>query len=338
MDYSDTQIPVENADTQFTAIGGKKEITIDFSDTYTLKSDRDWCKTTVNGKTVILDVEPNRTLSGRTALLTLQADEKRSYITVTQTSAIIKLENYTYDVYTQRDTVHVQYQCDFPVSVAPQPEWISSSVNHEKKEITFYIEEEENYPRTATVQLYVDGGNNTVLTIKEILIRQNFLHYDDFIGPYTMTYSKSLSISPDASLDVSLEAGVRGRTYYLKGLLADDGIGNITVYYDETTGSLFFPGCRIVTAKDSDSPDFWWAPYQIRGTSAYVTPTNAYGMKSVDHSIAGRLSFAFDDDGLDPGYITVGFVLRKYIGSTNNGNVAGKDNQSMYFFPAFKRK
>jgi hypothetical protein len=340
MDFTDTQIPIENADARFSAVGGQKEFTVDFSDNYTVHSDQSWCKASINGKTITVNVEPNRTVSGRTALLTLQSGKRSSSIPLTQTSAVIALENYTYDVWTEKDTVYVQYECDFPVNIVPPSvDWIKGSANHEKKELMFVVEEEKTSPRTVTIRLYADGGNNTVLTMKEIHIRQNFLSYDDFIGPYTMYYSKYAYISiATSSIDVSLVVGARGTSYFLKGILTDDDAGNIVVYYNESTGSLSMSGCKIRTAQNANSPDLWWAPYQKGGSSYYVTPTNAYGMISVNHDISQRLKFSFDDDGMDPGYTTIGFILRKYIGTTNNGNVNGKDNQAMYFYPTFEKK
>jgi hypothetical protein len=340
LDYADTQIPVESAETQFPAVGGQREFTIDFTDNYTVTSNQDWCKATVNSNIVTVNVEPNHTISGRTALLTLRSGNKVNYISVTQTSAVITLENYTYDVSKQKDTIYVSYKCDFPVEVSPlSVDWITSSVNHEKKEIMFVIEEENRQPRATTVRLYADGGNNTVLTVREILIRQNFLLYDDFLGTYTLHYSKSASATtPNSTAEVSLVTGVEGTSYFLKGILDDEDAGNIIVYYNETAGSLSFLGSKIRAAGGYVTSDFWWAPYQRQGTSYYVTPSNAYGMISDDHNIAEKLKFSLKDDKLRPDYITIGFILRKYIGTTNNGNVKGKDDQSMYFYPRFEKK
>jgi hypothetical protein len=337
LDYTDTQVPIKKADTQFSAIGGEKEIVVDLSDKYTVVSDKEWCKTTIKDKTVTVNVEPNMTLSGRTALLTIESGTRQSVVSITQTSAVIKLENYVYDVFEEKDTVVVKYECDFPVRAGELPEWISSSLDRQKQEITFIVEA-GTYSRTAIIPLYVDGENDVVLTVKEISIRQNLLTYDDFIGPYTMTYSKSIDGSYQDSLNVFIIGDVSGKSYFLKGLLADDDIGSILINYNDLTGALSFTGCKIVPARNSDTPDVWWAPYQVRGSSLYVTPTNAYGMKSTDHNIAGRLSFVLEDDGLDPGYTTIGFILRKYIGSSNQGDVSGKDGQSRYFYPVFRKK
>jgi hypothetical protein len=339
MDFTDTQIKIENADAQFTAAGGRREFLVNVSGNYTATSDKDWCRATVSGNTITMDVEPNPNISGRTALLTIRSGNRFNYIPVTQTSATITLDNYLYTVYEQEDTIFVKYECDFPVAVLSPPEWIKASVNTGKKEIQFIVEAEDRYPRTATIQIYADGGNNTVLAIREITVRQNFLSYDDFLGPYTMQYFKSTSTTARPfSLNASLIAGVHGKTYLLKGILADDDAGNIVVYYDELSGSLSFTGCKIVPALVSGSPDTWWAPYLRRNTSYYVLPTNAYGMRSTNHNIEGRLKFSLEDEGLASGYTAIGFILRKYIGTSNAGNVTGKDGQSMYLYPTFERK
>jgi hypothetical protein len=339
MDYADTQIAIESAEARFPAIGGQKEFTIDVSDSYTVTSDQNWCKATANGKTITVNVEPNRTISGRTALLTIRSENKVNYIPVTQTSAVILLDNYTYDVSDEKDTILIKYECDFPVKVVLPVDWISSSVDPEKKEITLIVEEEKNIPRSAIVQLHADGGNNSILTIKEINIRQNFLTYDDFIGSYTMRYSKSTSVTtPSSSLSVSLAACVQGTSYFLKGILADDDIGKLIVLYNDLTGSLSVTGCKVISTQDANAADVWWAPYQRSGSSYYVTPTDAYGMKSVNHNISNKLTFDLVDDGLDPGYTTIGFILRKYTGTTSMGNVNGKDEQPVYYYPIFEKK
>ncbi|MDR2286033.1 MAG: hypothetical protein LBE04_00945 [Prevotellaceae bacterium] len=330
IDFTDTQIPVKNAETQFSAIGGQKEFTLNFSDTYTVTSDQSWCKATINNNTVTVNVEPNRTISGRTALLTLKSGNKVNYIPVTQTKAVIRLESYTYDLGKQKDTVYVKYECDFPVNVSPvSVDWVKSLVNHDKKEIMFVVEEEQNYPRSTIVQLYADGGNNTVLTVKEIRIRQNLLLYKDFLGTYNMYYFTGIVTD---TLEVSLVAGVSGKSYFLKGILTDEDAGNIIVDYNELTGSLFFWGCKIRAAGNGVTKDFWWSPSQKTGASYYPMPSNAYGMKSQEHNISGKLKFSLGDNTI------VGFILRKYTGTTISELVKGKDGQSMYLYLNFEKK
>jgi hypothetical protein len=171
--------------------------------------------------------------------------------------------------------------------------------------------------------------------------------YEEYLGNYTLRYSTATgTTTPNKSISVSLVQGTQPNTYFLKGILADESVGNIVVNYNPSTSSLSFTGNIIGVT--SQGYNFHWAPYS-RGTgvggttngSYYVSPTNyTLGMVSYDYD-AGTGSFKTKYNGTSESYVSIGFILRNYVMSsgtyTNMGNVPSKDGQHFYFYLTFTR-
>ncbi|MDR3245732.1 MAG: hypothetical protein LBT50_04795 [Prevotellaceae bacterium] len=345
LDFEDIQVPIESAETQFSAAGGQKHITVGVSN-YTVTSDQTWCTLTTNGKTINVSVLPNKTVSGRTALVTIKSEGKVSYVPVTQTGVTLTLDTYAWDASPKGDSIHIIYDCDFPLSTATFPNWIIVSINEETKSITLTANQNTSFTdsKTTSIQLYVDDGNDAKMAPKEIIVTQgkNFLNYGDYLGDYTMRYTTTAGTNstPTKSLDVSLVTAVEGSTYYLKGILIDESAGNIVVNYEPATGNITILG-RIIGKTTPDNWDFWWLPYSYANatpTSFYISRTITYGMRSADIDISGNLKFGMKDIGNWSGYTVFGFILRNYDGSTSKGNINGNGSDYRYYYPTFEKK
>ncbi|MDR1092473.1 MAG: DUF4302 domain-containing protein [Prevotella sp.] len=170
-----------------------------------------------------------------------------------------------------------------------------------------------------------------------------FIAYEDYLGDYTMHYSSATgTTTPNKTLDISLIEGTPGSTYYLKGILADESVGNIVVNYNPASSNLSFPINRICVT--SQGYNFMWTTYS-RGTgngstlgSFYVQSslTSPMGMVSYDYDATGSFKLKYNETNVS--YVTIGFILRNYNGGTSAGNVNGKDGQPMYFYPYFTKK
>jgi hypothetical protein len=165
------------------------------------------------------------------------------------------------------------------------------------------------------------------------------LFYEDFLGDYTFRYSTSNSTTTQTrSIDITLIAEEVGKTYRLEGLLADNSPGKLIVNYN-TNGTISLLG-QIMYVYPDTKYDFWFLPYSSPINGNYTSRNTTYGMVSTDITFTeGKLKFKMVDNGLWSGYGGVaGFMLRNYEGSTNKGNVNGKDGQPSYFYPIFEMK
>lgn len=345
MDFADTQVPIEVAETSFSAAGGFRLIVAGISD-YEVTSSKSWCKVTADDELMTVTVEPNKSVSGRSSLLTIRSGKKVNYIPINQTGVVLRLDTYTWDAFAKGDEIRIGYECDFTPDVAG-PSWLELSVDALAHEVVITAPANPSYleSRTATVRVYVDDGNGAEMAPAIVTVTQdkNFLEYEDYLGDYTMYYTSVASATntaPNRSLDVSLVAGDEENTYYLRGILPDE-LGNIVVSYDPVSGNITTLGRIIGKYPDTDY-DIWWLPYIYSNsspTSFYVlTGADAYGIKSVDiNSSGGTIQFNMRDFGTYSGYTQIGFILRVYNGSTSIGNLNGLGGTS-YFYPTFEKK
>lgn len=158
--------------------------------------------------------------------------------------------------------------------------------------------------------------------------------YEDFLGEYNLYYSTSNATpaNRNKSLTVSLVQESYGGTYRLEGLRADNAPGKLIVNYVD--GQIEVLGQIMHTYPDTKY-DFWLLPYSyVSNGSSYTSRTTTYGIKSKKiEEVDGKIQFDLDDNGVWTGYGgTSGFILRDYNGSTNVGNVNGKDGQYRYHF------
>ncbi|MDR1764189.1 MAG: hypothetical protein LBR64_09625 [Dysgonamonadaceae bacterium] len=164
--------------------------------------------------------------------------------------------------------------------------------------------------------------------------------YNFYLGEYTMYYSIDYKDdTPTRSLPVSLVQGSNAYTYYLKGILADESVGNISVTFDSSTGDL--TSNAMIICKTPENYDFWWL---AAGTNAAGSLYSFYytycGLRSSNFaSNDGKMSFKMTDYvSYSSSYKIIGFRLRNYEGTTNRGDVNGKDGQPLYYYPEFVKK
>ncbi|MDR2805856.1 MAG: DUF4302 domain-containing protein [Dysgonamonadaceae bacterium] len=165
------------------------------------------------------------------------------------------------------------------------------------------------------------------------------LGYNDFLGDYIFRYAISNTATTQTrSLDVTLLAEETGKTYRLEGLLADNSPGKLIVNFN-SNGTISMLG-QVMYVYPDTKYDFWLLPYSYPINGNYTSRTTTYGLVSKEiEVIDGKLKFKMLDNELWVGYGGVaGFLLRNYEGSTNRGNVNGKDAQPFYFFPVFEQK
>ena len=164
------------------------------------------------------------------------------------------------------------------------------------------------------------------------------LGYEIFLGEYTMRYATTNTNStPTRSLNVTLVVEKEDISYRLLGLLPDDSPAKIIVDYLD--GNIQIRG-QIIHVWPDTRYDLWFLPYSIPNSgSNYTSRSTTVGIISTDMvRTDGKVKFGMKDNGVWGSNVLAGFMFRNYNGSTNAGNVNGKDGQPNIFFPSFEQK
>ncbi|MDR2148444.1 MAG: DUF4302 domain-containing protein [Tannerella sp.] len=159
--------------------------------------------------------------------------------------------------------------------------------------------------------------------------------YEDFLGKYTMSYSTDYD-DPELteSLEVELVQDIPGSTYFLKGILTEETVGNIVVEY-EPGGGLSLRGQILSTYDNGDL--LWWLPFSQGNT---VSRTTTYGLtlSGLDRT-DGQFKFSMVDNGAWAS-VMAGFIIRRYTPAPDNanaGNINGIDGQPRYYYLTFEK-
>ncbi|GHV56084.1 hypothetical protein FACS1894182_01930 [Bacteroidia bacterium] len=181
-----------------------------------------------------------------------------------------------------------------------------------------------------------DANGSLVFGIKLEMV----YFYEDYLGTYTLRYATSnTATTRNRSIEISLVAERQGSTYRLEGLLADGSPGKIYLNYN-ANGNISLLG-QVMYVYPDTKYDFWLLPYSYPVNGNYTNRSTTCGVVSnnIEMSPNGKMSFDMVDNELWIGYGGVaGFILRNYNGSTNAGNVNGKDGQYAYYFLRFEMK
>jgi hypothetical protein len=193
----------------------------------------------------------------------------------------------------------------------------------------------EGFTWDKTNSRYIVANTNIVLQY----VGTKIYLYEEFLGKYKLYYSSSNATPPNRnrSLEVSLIQETEGVNYRLEGLLADNSPGKIIVSYVD--GQIEVLGQIMYTYPDTKY-DFWLLPYSYNIDGNYVSTSTTYGLISDKiEDVGGKLQFNLVDNKRWTSHGgTAGFLLRNYNGSTNAGNVNGKDGQAYYYFWRFEKQ
>jgi hypothetical protein len=339
--FAETQLIVKSADVAFLAAAGSGTIVVsEITGTLSAASDQAWCKTSVSGNTVTVNVDANNSISGRTALITLRAGERENYVPVTQKGAVLTLATTSVDVDGKGGQVRIAFEADVTVTSITSPDtWITGAV--EGQELALQLSANPSYTETRTgrISLHLANGAlyDRIITITQAknYLTYEELDYEHFLGEYTMSYSTTYSsTTASRSATVSLVQAIEGETYYLKGVLsaADEALGNITVKFVNDGDGKGIILLGQIMFRRSNGNDFWLLPISIDN---YTSRTTTYGLRG-NVGRDGQIGFTMQDNGVWSRK-TAGFILRDYIDLVSS-NISGKDGQSYYCYPVLVKK
>lgn len=191
------------SDAIFEAKGGTGKIEVS-TDKLSVTSDKDWCKVETNGNLVQVTVPQNIEIGGRTALVTILAEDKELIVPVTQTAPIFIISSTDpLSFFGNEETIELQVQSSLEIKISSDDDWIK----YEQKENSIIFHCTKSDVPLRSTQVKISSGMNTVtLDCKQMCIE----------GEYTFTYTDAnwddIDIETTLTKDPTEE-----NTYILKG-------------------------------------------------------------------------------------------------------------------------
>lgn len=297
----------------FTANGGTGVILLGTTTPVEISSDQEWCKVSLSGKRINIEVQPNISKWGRTALITLKSGELTDYVPITQTCVLLNLDYKEINFNSTGGEVFIAYDCAVPITILNDAGWLEFNVleNTIICKAPIYTEMEED--RTATIKIQADGE----LITKEIVITQEkyALPYNYYLGEWEMSYTADRTSDKDVTRIVTIVEKVENETYELRGL---DDLAVVLAY---TNGKLNMITQSVLT--DNDGNVLWLCPRSASST----TKTEGSGFTNKIDFESSRLAFDWVENGIwKPSSPPVtGFCFRYY-------NSGGSSTSNYHYF------
>lgn len=180
----------------------------------TAKTDASWAQASVSGDTVVVNVDVNHDVEGRSSILTVYSGTDSTNVTIQQMGMSWKYNGRSF--YTFNDSVH---QASFPVSNVggelsiDAPDWVNATINDSCVNVNL-TENTTGSIRTADVYMHSGPYTDTLYVIQGDL--KDIINKTYTFDAYDLT--KSTSTTTDANeLLVEMEAQVLADTVDYEG-------------------------------------------------------------------------------------------------------------------------
>jgi len=326
-DGSFRQVEVASSNVTFTSAGGTGEIVLK-TPNVTATSSESWCRISVSGATISVSVEPNLSLEERTALVYLTADGLADYqIPVSQSGVKMKTIGLrTLDGVGEE--AKFAYEADFPLEVAEiEGNWLQVTVESDSISLIAPLSDNREDVRSTIVWFVPQGYTAPRIPL---LVSQNKrpkyflpLEYGDYLGKYTLAYTTTYNgATRTKSVQVELVEGDADDTYYLKGILKDESVGNITLKYVPEGGLISVTAHKLSTGIPGDADRDAWI-IMIYSSSNTVSAGTANSLASGNFDITDGLVFDMVHYTSSSSTVVIGgFTLRTYPTGTSSGNAS----------------
>lgn len=130
-------LEVSKADVLFEAEGGTGSITVNASSSLAVSVEGNWLTVSANGNTVSVVASPNASLDGRSAKITIKADNAEAVVTATQKGSVYGVVGgLSYELSDLADaSVGIPLVHSSEVTVKSLTDWLTASFNNETSEI-----------------------------------------------------------------------------------------------------------------------------------------------------------------------------------------------------------
>lgn len=214
----------------FTALGGKDTVVVEANKPVEASSNREWASVTVEGKAIIVTVEPNNTISDRTAALTITAGEATKSVEATQGIAELEVPSSSPIIFMEqggRRAIEVQTNLKGQYQVAIEDNWLTYQIEGDSLVLTAPSSE---LKREAKVSLSL-CGRTVELTVKQIHIAGYYLLNSMDLWEENGTFEDWKH--PKSPFGVTLKSGEEKETYILNGRFPANEYSILCSFQDE---------------------------------------------------------------------------------------------------------
>ncbi|MDR3118171.1 MAG: BACON domain-containing protein [Mediterranea sp.] len=327
-DGSFRRVEIASSNVTFTSVGGSGEITVKTPDTKATSSEP-WCQISTSGTKISVTVEPNPSLEERTAVVYMTADGMADYqIPVSQSGVKMKtIGMRALDGLGETDAKFA-YEADYPMEVADvEDNWLQATIEGDSILLTVTTSDDKTNARSTVLWLVPQGQTAPHIPV---VVTQNKrpkyvlpLEYDDYLGTYDLAYGTTYNATTRTkTLRVELARGNEENTYYLKGILKDESVGNIILkYVPEEKGIITMNAQKICTKIPADpTKDAWIIMFYSNSNTVSNGASNSLCSGKFD--LLNGLVFDMIHYKGSSGAVIGGFTLRTYPTGATSGNSA----------------
>lgn len=325
-DGSFRRVEVASSNVTFTSVGGNGEIIVKTPNVKATSSES-WCQISMSGSKVSVTVEPNLSLEERTAVVYMTADGMADYqIPVSQSGVKMKAIGMRALDGSGETDVKFVYEADYPLEVAEvEDSWLQATIEGDCISLTAPMSDNITHARSTIVWLVPQG--QTALRIP-LAVTQNKrpkyllpLEYDDYLGEYELAYTINYNdTGRPKTTRVELVRGDEENTFYLKGILKDERVGNITMEYVPEKGIITMNAQQFCTKIPSEpTKDGWILMYYSSANTVSNSKSNS--IASGNFNLLDGLVFDMIHHTSSSSTVIIGgFSLRTYPTGTTSGS------------------
>lgn len=325
-DGSFRRVEVSSSNVTFTSVGGNGEIIVKTPNVKATSSES-WCQISMSGSKVSVTVEPNLSLEERTAVVYMTADGMADYqIPVSQSGVKMKTIGMRALDGSGETDVKFVYEADYPLEVAEvEDSWLQATIEGDCISLTAPMSDNITNERSTIVWLVPQG--QTALRIP-LAVTQNKrpkyllpLEYDDYLGEYELAYTINYNdTGRPKTTRVELVRGDEENTFYLKGILKDERVGNITMEYVLEKGIITMNAQQFCTKIPSEpTKDGWILMYYSSANTVSNSKSNS--IASGNFNLLDGLVFDMIHHTSSSSTVIIGgFSLRTYPTGTTSGS------------------
>lgn len=298
-----TSFKVISANTNLPAIGGIGEIKLSASGDYIITSTEEWCKPTISGDKIQLEISTNEEITGRNALIEIRIGTESTAVPVTQLGAIFSTNLPAYYNFPNSGERRAYYlKSNLPYEITYNSKWLShtiegdsiifTSIPHQEGTIT-----EKVIPVTIKCGKKTEAYSFCQLTYKDLQGKYD-ISYIDKTGKTVSHVTQLLKYQPDKY--VMIDGPMDGTQ-----IVVDYDNGKLLIaagQYLGTSTPLFVYSCVI-----ADNDNITWEK-----NCQYMAEPEAHD---------GKVNLAFKDNGTFPGNKVIGLYFAGF--STKDPSSAG---------------
>ncbi|MDE5810604.1 MAG: hypothetical protein K2H59_10065 [Muribaculaceae bacterium] len=321
-------VKIVSRETTLPASASQGKVVVDATSPVTVTSTADgWLTTTVEGNTILINVDFNSSLESRSATLTIKSGTKESQVAVIQEGVIVNFDlGEATSIKFSSDAQTVEYpvssNCD--VEFSTDVDWINiaeaESRASNEKVILISLDENPNGPRSGNI-VYKAG------------LREGYIPVDQdmsILGEYELRYYTGSSKATSAKKSCVISKTESG--YICTVELSSSESYEVPLTYDAEKSTLaIYNATQVGTYNDKDAFSMILGP-KTDGTGTYNT-TNASVNISGDivyDKEDGAVICEFLDNGSWSGYIARAVYIRTYNTNPPSGSVVSTRVQFWY--------